>query len=259
METLKIFKIGGQVIDDPAALSSFLTDFSKQKGPKLLIHGGGLEASKRSKQLGVEVRKIDGRRVTSAEALDVIVMTYAGLINKNIVAQLQANDCNALGFSGADANSVISVRRPPQPIDFGFVGDIVKLNTHILEVLLREGVAPVFCAVTHDAQGQLLNTNADTLASELAIAFAGHFKTELYICFEKNGVLTDIENDDSVLEHLSKSQYQVLLKQGKIVDGMIPKLDNCFRAIDHNVSKVCIGKPEMLSQPTLKHTKIIAS
>ena len=258
MKTLKIFKIGGQVIDDEASLSSFLSDFSNLKGPKLLIHGGGLEASKLSEKLGVKVEKIDGRRVTSKEALDVIVMTYAGLINKKVVAKLQAYDCNALGFSGADANTVISVRRPAQPIDYGCVGDVVKVNTHVLETLINEKITPVFCAVTHDRNGQLLNTNADTLASELAIAFAKQFNTELYMCFEKKGVLMDIQDENSVVETLSPSHYRSLLDEGKIVEGMIPKLDNCFRAIDHNVSSVCIGSPEMLSDPSIKHTKIIS-
>lgn len=257
MQTLKIFKIGGQVIDDDKALKGFLKDFSGIKGPKLLIHGGGHEATKFSKRMGIKVNKIDGRRVTDADTLEVILMTYAGLINTKIVAQLQSFSCNALGFTGADANTVISKKRKTTPIDFGFVGDIVQVNTELLEVLIKEKLTPVFCAITHDTQGQLLNTNADTLASELAIAFSETYKTEMYICFEKNGVLTDVTDDDTLVDELDFDSYQTLLKEGKVVEGMIPKLDNCFRAIHQKVSKVSIGKPEMIKHSLLSHTKII--
>lgn len=257
MKTLKIFKIGGQVIDDETALKGFLKDFSAIKGPKILIHGGGLEASKFSNRLGIKVEKIDGRRVTNAETLDIILMTYAGLINKKIVAHLQSFDSNALGFTGADANTVVSKKRTTSPIDFGFVGDIVQVNTRVLEALMNEKVSPVFCAITHDKKGQLLNTNADTLASELAIAFSQTHKTELYICFEKRGVLINVNDENSVIEELDYQTYQQLLKEGKVIEGMIPKLDNCFNAIHHKVSSVSIGKPEMIKNALLLHTKIV--
>ncbi|MBZ9786369.1 acetylglutamate kinase [Psychroflexus sp. CAK57W] len=257
MQTLKIFKIGGQVIDDEMALSGFLKDFSEIKGPKILIHGGGQEATKFSRRLGIEVNKIDGRRVTDADTLDVILMTYAGLINTKIVAQLQSFSCNALGLTGADANIVYSKKRDTFPTDFGFVGDIVQVNTKVLEVMMKEKLTPVFCAITHNTQGQLLNTNADTLASELAIAFSETCQTELYICFEKSGVLTDVTDENSVVDELDYDSYQELLKEGKVVEGMIPKLDNCFRAIHQKVSKVCIGKPEMIKNSLLPHTKIL--
>lgn len=257
METLKIVKIGGQIIDDENALKVFLKDFADLKEPKLLIHGGGLGASKFSERLGLKVNKIDGRRVTNAETLEVILMTYAGLINKTIVAHLQRFNCNALGFTGADANTVISKKRAASPIDFGFVGDIVQVNTNVLEALFNEKVTPVFCAITHDNKGQLLNTNADTLAAELAIAFSETYTTELYYCFEKSGVLTDLNDENSIIEELNHASYQVLLKEQKVADGMIPKLDNCFRAVSHKVSRVSIGQPEMITNSSLPHTKIL--
>ncbi len=257
METLKVIKIGGQVIDNTSALNDFLEDFVELKGPKILVHGGGVEATKFAEQLGIEVTKIDGRRVTDADTLKVILMTYAGFINKNIVALLQALHCNALGFTGADANTIISKKRSVIPIDFGFVGDIVQVNTKTLRTLMSQEITPVFCAITHDENGQLLNTNADTLASELAIAFSEHYSTELYFCFEKSGVLRDVTDEDSVIKELNPQTYENLLKSGKVADGMIPKLDNCFRAINHKVSQVSIGQPEMIRDTSVRHTKII--
>ena len=246
LKPLKIIKIGGNVIDDAAALSSFLNLFSSIEGPKILVHGGGKSATALAQQTGLEVQMIDGRRITDAPTLELITMVYAGKINKTIVAQLQALDCNALGFTGADANTITSVKRPVSTIDYGFVGDVKNVETSILEVLLNQGVSPVFCAITHDKNGQLLNTNADTIASELAIAFATKFNVELYYCFEKKGVLKNINDDDSVIQTITKSSYKKLLDAQLIFSGMLPKLNNCFHALDHKVSKVCIGKPEML-------------
>ena len=197
LKPLKIIKIGGNVIDDAAALSSFLNLFSSIEGPKILVHGGGKSATALAQQTGLEVQMVDGRRITDAATLELITMVYAGKINKTIVAQLQALDCNALGFTGADANTITSIKRPVSSIDYGFVGDVKNVETSILEVLLNQGVSPVFCAITHDDNGQLLNTNADTIASELAIAFATKFNVELYYCFEKKGVLKNINDDDS--------------------------------------------------------------
>ena len=258
MKTLKIIKIGGNIIDNNDALDSFLKQFSKLKGPKILVHGGGKLASDLTNQMNVPVNMIDGRRITDSATLDIITMVYAGKINKNIVAKLQANQCNAVGFTGADGNSIIAEKRPVKTIDYGFAGDILKVNTNTLEVLLKSHVTPVFCAITHDENGQLLNTNADTIASELAIEFANRYKTELYYCFEKNGVLKDVNDYDSVIEHINTETYQTLKKQGIIADGMLPKLDNCFHAIENNVDKVCIGKPEMLFNATSKFTTIQA-
>ena len=244
--TLKIVKIGGNVIDNPQALTSFLTVFSSIKGPKILVHGGGKSATALAKKTGLEVQMVDGRRITDAATLELITMVYAGKINKTIVAQLQALNCNALGFTGADANTITSEKRPVSTLDYGFVGDVKNVEISTLELLLNHGVSPVFCALTHDQKGQLLNTNADTIASELAIAFASKFEVELYYCFEKNGVLKDVNDDNSVIEKITQSSYKELLDAQVIYAGMLPKLNNCFHALEHQVSKVCIGKPEML-------------
>lgn len=246
MKTLKIIKIGGNVIDEDQALQEFLAKFSKIKGPKLLVHGGGKLATKLANQMGIEVKMTNGRRITDANTLDIITMVYAGKINKNIVARLQSLDCNSVGFSGADGNSIVSVKRPVKDVDFGFVGDVENVHTETLNLLLINGITPVFCAITHDKKGQLLNTNADTIASELAIGFANQYKTELYYCFEKKGVLKDINDDNSVIELINTKAFQALIDEGIISEGMLPKIDNCFHAIANNVEKVCIGKTEML-------------
>jgi acetylglutamate kinase len=256
METLKIIKIGGNIINDEVALHEFLVGFAKLASPKLLVHGGGKSATQLASEMNVPVQMNEGRRITDAKTLDIITMMYAGKINKTIVAKLQANKCNSIGFSGADANSIVSEKRPIQDIDYGFVGDVKKVNTTILKVLLQNNITPVFCAITHDENGQLLNTNADTIASELAIGFANDFKTELYYCFEKNGVLQNIQDDDSVIETITTETYQNLLNEGIIADGMLPKLNNCFHALNNKVVKVCIGQPKMLFQKNIKHTTI---
>ncbi|WP_369048555.1 acetylglutamate kinase [Tenacibaculum sp. UWU-22] len=256
MQPIKIIKIGGNIIDNQEALNTFLANFTKISNPKILVHGGGKLATKLAKKMGIDVKMTNGRRITDAETLTIITMVYAGEINKNIVAKLQANNCNALGFSGADGNSIISKKRPVKEIDFGFVGDVEKVNTQILDVLLQQNITPVFCAISHDKKGQLLNTNADTIASELAIAFAKNYETELYYCFEKNGVLLNVEDENSVIEDINSNSYKTLLKKGIIADGMLPKLSNCFNAIQHNVTKVCIGKPSMLFKTDSKFTTI---
>nr|WP_321226885.1 acetylglutamate kinase [uncultured Psychroserpens sp.] len=256
MKTLKIIKIGGNIIDDKKALLSFLNQFSELEGPKLLVHGGGKLATKLANQMNIPVQLNDGRRITDEANLDIITMVYAGKINKNIIAQLQANNCNAIGFSGADGNTIVSEKRPSQPIDYGFAGDIKQVNTNTLELLLKHNITPVFCAITHDKNGQLLNTNADTIASELAIGFAKNYKTELYYCFEKNGVLEDISDENSVVKNINTKTYQALIDDGIIADGMLPKLDNCFHAIHNNVAKVCIGKPSMLFSTNTIYTTI---
>lgn len=258
METLKVVKIGGNIIDDEPALAQFLTDFAKLKGPKVLIHGGGKLATKMANSMQVEVKMIDGRRITDAETLDIITMVYAGKINKNIVAQLQANSCNSIGFTGADGNIIVSEKRPVKTIDYGFVGDIKQVNTAVLEVLLKNDITPVCCAITHNNNGQLFNTNADTVASELAIALAKSYEVALYYCFEKDGVLLDVENPNSVIEHINTSSYASLKADGVITDGMLPKLDNCFHAISNQVHKVCLGKPKMLFNQDSKYTTIQA-
>ena len=257
MKKLKIVKIGGNIIDDANALQQFLISFSKLKGPKILVHGGGKLATRLAEKMNIPVKMIDGRRITDAETLDLITMVYAGKINKTIIAQLQANQCNAIGLTGSDGNAIISEKRAVNQVDFGFVGDVKAVNTDSLDLLIDNNIIPVFCAITHDENGQLLNTNADTIASELAIAFAKNFRTELYYCFEKNGVLKDVSDDDSVIETIDSKYYQKLIEEHIIADGMLPKLTNCFNAIEKNVSKVCVGKPSMLFQSDSIYTTLI--
>lgn len=257
MKTLKVIKIGGNIIDNEAALASFIKAFSGLEGAKILIHGGGKLATKLATQMQVPVQMYEGRRITDEATLDIITMVYAGKINKTIVAQLQAHHCNAIGFSGADGNSIVSEKRPVKTIDYGFVGDVKNVNTATLELLLKSNITPVFCAITHNENGQLLNTNADTVASELAIGFASLYNTELYYCFEKNGVLEDVNNEDSVIELINTKTYESLVENGVIFEGMLPKLNNCFYAVNHNVQKVCIGTSDMLFNKNNKHTTII--
>ncbi len=255
-QQLTIMKIGGHIIDDAIALQQFLQSFAQIAGPKILVHGGGKLATKWADRMNIPVQMIDGRRVTDAETLDLITMIYAGKINKNIVAQLQANGCNTLGFSGADGNTIIAKKRPVQPIDFGFVGDIVKVESAIIKSLLTSNVAIAFCAISHDQHGQLLNTNADTIASELAIALSKDYVVQLYYCFEKKGVLKDVENPDSVIKEINTPLYENLKNSGTISEGMIPKLDNCFYALENGVQHIKIGKAEMLFANDSKHTTI---
>ena len=243
---LKIIKVGGNIIDNPIALKSLLKTVSTIEGAKILVHGGGKSATDLAEKMGIEVKMIEGRRLTDAATLELITMVYAGKINKKIVAELQALHCNAIGFTGADGNSISSQKRPISTIDYGFVGDITNVETSTLNLLLEQRICAVFCAITHDNKGQLLNTNADTIASELAIAFAKQFNVELHYCFEKKGVLKDINDNNSVIQTITKSSYKKLLEAQLIFSGMIPKLNNCFHALEQNVSKVCIGTPEML-------------
>lgn len=241
-ETLSIVKIGGNIVDAPEALDAFLDDFHRLGGHKILVHGGGVMASKMAKQLGIETKMLNGRRITDAETLKLVTMVYAGWINKNIVAQLQKRGCNAIGLSGADANTIPAIKRSPVPIDFGFAGDPDpgKTNAAFLSRLLEGGVTPVFCAITHDENGSLLNTNADTIANTIATACSRLYQTILYYCFEKEGVLKDLNNPDSLIPAMHRDEYEAYKKQHIIVDGMIPKLDNAFKAIQSGVSEVII-------------------
>ena len=241
-ESLSIVKIGGNIVDNPEALESFLNDFKKLEGNKLLVHGGGVMASKMAKQLGIETKMVNGRRVTDEETLKVVTMVYSGWINKSIVASLQKIGCNAIGLSGADANCIPSIRRSPVPIDFGFVGDPDpnKVNSSFISQLLESDIIPVFCAITHDENGSLLNTNADTIAYSVATGLSKIYNTSLYYCFEKEGVLKDINNPDSLIATMSFEECEVYKENGIIVDGMIPKMDNSFKAIRNGVSEVII-------------------
>ncbi|RKS93864.1 N-acetylglutamate kinase [Flavobacterium limicola] len=251
-----IIKIGGNIIDNPTELSQFLSDFSRIEGYKVLVHGGGKSASKMAESIGLVPQMIDGRRITDAAMLDVVVMIYAGQINKNIVAQLQANSTNAMGFSGADGNLIQSDKRNHPTINYGFVGDVKKVNTQLLETLLSNDIVPVFCAITHDGKGQLLNTNADTNASELAIALSEVFDVTLNYCFEKPGVLYDAEDDSSVIENINQELYTKLKAEKAIHSGMIPKLDNCFNSLSKGVQKIKIGHHRMLQDKTALYTTI---
>jgi acetylglutamate kinase len=253
---IKIVKIGGNIIDDAVALDAFLSSFAKLEGPKVLVHGGGKLTTRLAEQMQIPVQMIDGRRVTNAETLDVITMVYAGKINKNIVAKLQAYDCNTVGFSGADGNTIIAKKRPVKTIDYGFVGDVVNVETKVLKLLLENAITVAFCAISHDQNGQLFNTNADTIASEISIALAKDFDVELYYCFEKNGVLKEVEDEDSVIEEINPISYQELKETKVIFEGMIPKLDNCFYALENGVQNIYLGKPEMIFNTQTQHTTI---
>jgi acetylglutamate kinase len=253
---LTLIKIGGNIIDNPTELEQFLSNFSKIEGYKILVHGGGKSATKMAESIGLVPQMIDGRRITDAAMLDVVVMIYAGQINKNIVAQLQANNTNAMGFSGADGNLIQSDKRNHPTINYGFVGDVKKVNTQLLETLLSNSIVPVFCAITHDGKGQLLNTNADTIASELAIALAEVFDVTLNYCFEKPGVLYDAEDDSSVIENINQELYSKLKAEKAIHSGMIPKLDNCFNSLSKGVQKIKIGHHHMLQDKTALYTTI---
>ena len=253
---VRIIKIGGNIIDDPAELAQFISNFSKIEGYKILVHGGGKSATKMAESIGLTPKMIDGRRITDAPMLDVAVMIYAGQINKNIVAQLQGHNCNAMGFSGADGNLIQSEKRNHPRIDYGFVGDVKKVNTTLLASLLNNNIIPVFCAITHDGNGQLLNTNADTIASELAIALSEVFDVTLNYCFEKLGVLYDADDDSSVIPSINQELFSKLKLEKAIHSGMIPKLDNCFNSLAKGVQKIKIGHHKMLQNKDSICTKI---
>ncbi|MBV8255418.1 MAG: acetylglutamate kinase [Chitinophaga sp.] len=253
MIDLFIIKVGGNVIDNPALLQSFLGKFAAISAKKILIHGGGKVATRIGDKLGIESKYVDGRRITDADTIDVVTMVYGGLVNKQLVAQLQSRHCNAIGLTGADANIIPATKRPVKEIDYGFVGDIntADLNTAPLISLLEGGVTPVFAPLTHDGKGQILNTNADTIASSLAIALSKKYNVRLIYCFEKKGVLSDPNDDNAVINLINKEIYQQLMEQKVLSDGILPKLANAFGAIDNGVKEVLIGHAEdVLSNTT---------
>ena len=271
---IKVVKIGGNVVDNPVLLREFVKDFAAMPGMKILIHGGGVMASQMQKEMGMIPKMIEGRRVTDEETLKVVTMVYAGWCNKNITALLQAEGCNAIGLTGADGNAIKARRRPPvhveslgTEVDYGFVGDVTadSVNAKFIYSLLQQGIVPVFNAINHDGEGNLLNTNADTIASSVAIAMANYkyrtprevcsrceectfcsddgrltHETELIYCFEKDGVLYDKDDDSSVIAEINKEKFAELKAEGIVADGMIPKLSNSFRAIDNGVARVII-------------------
>jgi acetylglutamate kinase len=248
MDKLQIVKIGGNIIEDRMALKDFLEDFARLKGFKILVHGGGKEATQMAKKMGVDVKLIEGRRVTDLPNLELITMLYGGKLNKTIVAQLQGFKCNSLGLTGADGNSIIATKRPNKPIDFGYVGDPKEVNVSFFKLILNAGISPVCCALSHDAKGQLLNTNADTIAATVALALADHFQVSLSYCFEKKGVLLDLHDDTSLIPTISESEYYKLKAEGVLHTGMLPKLENCFKALKGGVKQVRIGGPKLILQ-----------
>ena len=248
MSTLYVVKIGGNIIDDEKKLSSFLENFAAIDGPKILVHGGGKLATRMAEQMQIPQQMVDGRRITDAETLKIVTMVYAGYINKNIVAQLQAHGCNALGLTGADGNSILAHKRKHATPDYGFVGDVDAVNAPLLKTLVAQNITIVMAPITHDAKAQLLNTNADTIAQELANNLSGFFDVQLIYSFEKSGVLLNAEDDSTVIPSINPAYYQQLRSEQKIFAGMIPKLDNAFAALQQGVRKVIIGKAEELPQ-----------
>ena len=242
MQRLYIIKIGGNVLDDEKALSSFLSDFASIQFPKILVHGGGKIATKIGDKMGIVSNYVNGRRITDQPTRDLVTMVYGGLINRQIVTGLQQNNCNAIGLTGADGNVIKAVKRPIADIDFGFVGDIKpkNVNTSFLHFLMKQNIVPVFAPLTY-ADGSLLNTNADTIASVLAVALSKHFQIRLIYCFEKKGVLKNIEDETSVIRSINSTNHQELIQNKVLLDGILPKLENAFEAINQGVSEVLIG------------------
>ena len=239
-EKLTLIKVGGKIVEEEDTLRNLLNDFSQVEGYKVLVHGGGRSATKLAAQLGIESKMLGGRRITDAEMLRVVTMVYGGLVNKNIVAGLQALGINALGLTGADMNLIRSDKRPVGEVDYGFVGDVKEVNADLLTSLIRQCIVPVLAPLTHDKQGHLLNTNADTIAGEAAKALAKYFDVTLMFCFEKKGVLKDENDDESVIPEINCTTFKQYVESGVIQGGMIPKLENSFQAIDAGVRQVII-------------------
>lgn len=250
MEKLTLVKVGGKIVEEKESLDALLASFNSLDGLKVLVHGGGRSATKIAEQLGIETKMVNGRRITDEAMLKVVTMVYGGLVNKNIVAKLQSMGLNALGLTGADLGYMTSDKRPVKDVDYGFVGDVKKVDSDILADLIAKGVVPVLAPLTHDGKGNLLNTNADTIAGEAAKALAKHFDVTLVFCFEKKGVLRDENDDDSVIENIGKADFEKYVADGTIQGGMIPKLENSFAAIDAGVKQVVITKADQLGKNT---------
>ncbi|MFV0310170.1 MAG: acetylglutamate kinase [Dysgonomonas sp.] len=253
MEKLTIIKVGGKIVEEEQSLKQLLKDFARIEGYKILVHGGGRSATKLAERLGIESRMINGRRITDLETLQIVTMVYGGLVNKNIVAGLQALNVNALGLTGADMNLIRSEKRPVREIDYGFAGDVKEVNTAILSSLISQGIVPILAPLTHDKLGNILNTNADTIAGETAKALANVFEVSLVYCFEKKGVLMDENDDDSVIPSLNKGEFKDLVQKGVIQGGMIPKLDNAFESIEAGVKEVVITSADEIGKTSGTH------
>lgn len=245
-DKLTIVKVGGKIVEAPDTLARLLADFAAIPGKKLLVHGGGRSATQLASRLGVETVMVEGRRVTDDAMLEVVTMVYGGLVNKRIVAGLQASGINAIGLTGADMDVIRSVKRPVKDIDYGWVGDVSRVDGDALARIIDSGVVPVIAPLTHDGHGHILNTNADTMAGATACALARHYEVRLVFCFEKEGVLLDENDDSTVIGSLDRVRYADLKSKGIIVGGMIPKLDNAFATIDAGVAEVVITKASNL-------------
>ncbi|HOI26835.1 MAG TPA: acetylglutamate kinase [Paludibacteraceae bacterium] len=248
MEKLTVIKVGGKIVEEESTLQQLLSDFSKIEGHKVLVHGGGRSATALATKLGIESKMVNGRRITDAETLNVVTMVYGGLVNKSIVARLQSMGVNALGLTGADLNYMRSDKRPVKEVDYGFVGDVKEVDSDLLADLIHKGVVPVLAPLTHDKKGNMLNTNADTIAGEAAKALTKHFDVTLMYCFEKKGVLKDEKDDDSVIAEITRPLFDQYVKEGIIQGGMIPKLENSFEAIAAGVKNVIITKADEIGK-----------
>ena len=240
MEKVNVIKVGGAVVEDAAALQSFLAQFASVEGLKVLVHGGGRSATAMAARLGIETKMLDGRRITDEAMLEVVTMVYGGLVNKTIVARMQAKGLDAIGLTGADLDSIRSDKRPSVPIDYGFAGDVRTVNGHALHTLLAAGFVPVMAPLTHDGKGQLLNTNADTIAAEVAKGLVPYYDVTLTFCFEKKGVLANPQDEDSVIPRIDRASYDALVADGTLSGGMLPKIHNAFAALDAGVTRVVI-------------------
>lgn len=248
-EKLTLIKVGGKIVEEEATLQALLSDFAAIEGRKVLVHGGGRSATKLATRLGIESQMVNGRRITDAETLEIVTMVYGGLVNKNIVAHLQACGVNALGLTGADMDVIRSVKRPVKDVDYGFVGDVERVDATLLGDLIAKGVVPVMAPLTHDGCGNMLNTNADTIAGETAKALAQLFDVTLVYCFEKRGVLRDENDDDSVIPQITRADFEQLVADGVVQGGMIPKLENAFEALRAGVSQVIITQASAINTP----------
>ena len=248
MERVTVIKVGGKIVEEQETLMALLDSFAALPGHKVLVHGGGRSATKVAAQLGIESRMVEGRRITDAETLKVVTMVYGGLVNKQIVAGLQQRGVNALGLTGADMNVIRSQKRPVKEVDYGFVGDVKEVNADLLADLIGKGVVPVMAPLTHDGEGHLLNTNADTIAGETAKALAKHFDTTLVFCFEKKGVLACETDDESVIPVITRSDFARLVEEKVISGGMIPKVENSLQAVEAGVSRVIITRADAIGE-----------
>lgn len=248
-EKLTLIKVGGKIVEEEATLQALLSDFAAIEGRKVLVHGGGRSATKLAARLGIESQMVNGRRITDAETLKIVTMVYGGLVNKNIVARLQACGVNALGLTGADMDVIRSVKRPVKDVDYGFVGDVERVDATLLGDLIAKGVVPVMAPLTHDGCGNMLNTNADTIAGETAKALAQLFDVTLVYCFEKRGVLRDENDDDSIIPQITRADFEQLVADGVVQGGMIPKLENAFEALRAGVSQVIITQASAINTP----------